>query len=184
MYIGSNDYVLIPSNDDDDFVPQDIFDFYKNRSAQLENMTLRQFARDYHIVRKRLIKCRKQRVLQIIPKVIIGVSDEQDETFYKQRVMLFKPWRDVDSLKYENTWKNTYISSGINLWKLADESSDHDDDTAIVETPENESYEWMQLAAAQPLQPITDTDIGYRNIDRENDWHLSFDKYPNILNQL
>ncbi|CAL1671665.1 unnamed protein product [Lasius platythorax] len=184
IYIGSNDYVLIPSNDDNDFVPQDIFDFYKNRSAQLENMTLRQFACDYHIVRKCLIKCRKQRVLQIIPKVIIGVSDEQEETFYKQRVMLFKPWRDVDSLKSENTWKNTYISSGINLWELADESSDHDDDTAVVDTPENEFYEWMQLAAAQPLQPISDTDIGYRNIDRENDWYLFFDKYPDILNQL
>lgn len=185
IYIGIDDYTLLPidSDDHDQIISTSMIDHYANRDASLGNLCLKEFCIDYHWTRGQLRKCRSKRILQILPNVSHGINEEQDEIYYKQKLILNKPWTSLDELKTNQTWKESFINSGIQLWEIngADIPTADNDDT---DTPENEPFDGLALAAALPNRLPAEVTLGYRDIDRQFNWYANHSNYDNIEHAL
>ena len=170
------------TDNDDEVSPRSILEHYANRDNNLEHLTLKEFAVTYHLSRGILRQCRTSKVLQPIPKVKPNLDDAQDEIFYKQKLLLNKCWRSIDSLKTSATWKESFLDANIPIWELAD----HDgiDVERDVDNIESDPHDWMTLAAALPHHVPTDVMLGCRDIDRQFDWYNAYHKYPNIEENL
>ncbi|XP_046145856.1 uncharacterized protein LOC123989199 [Osmia bicornis bicornis] len=183
IYIGLDDFNLIPLDDSDQFVHQSILDRYRTRPETTNDMTLSQFATRYNAVRNQLQQCRKMRVLQVLPKYPLGIDDEKDEIIYKQKLLLNKPWRSVEELKTCDSWKESFFAANITVWEL-DENNTSPHDPDDIPALENEPRDWMAIAEAFPHEAVTDTVLGYRDQDRDFEWYAIIRNYPGLEAQI
>ncbi|XP_054264681.1 uncharacterized protein LOC128999172 [Macrosteles quadrilineatus] len=183
LYISTDDYVAVAntSTDTDEFIQTSIMDHYAMRSATLEPMTLCEFATKHKIVRGRLINHRKSRVLQLRPVVKPGINEENDEIYYKQKLLMHIAWRNCEALKTHTTWKESFTSRNLSLWELP-EIEDIDTDHVVL--PEEDHHDWQELARTLPNQAPQDVILGYRDMDREYNGFGTYDKYPGLEENL
>ncbi|KAJ8670520.1 hypothetical protein QAD02_001779 [Eretmocerus hayati] len=107
-------------------------EFYLKRPQHLEKVTLLEFSKKYNKgARNRLVVHRKNKIVQVYPKVT-GQTDEANFEFLsKQQLMLQRSWRSEQDLKNENeTWKSAFDRLGgfenrrIELVNSSSDSSD------------------------------------------------------------
>nr|XP_012152161.1 PREDICTED: ATP-dependent DNA helicase PIF1-like [Megachile rotundata] len=153
LFISTDDYLIVCNDDVAEYVPRSIFEHYANRTQGIEGMSLKEYASEYFIQRRVLRKCRATRILQVIPIVKANVSEVEDEVYYKQKLMVNKPWRDSDALKTHTTLKESYMTASLDFWELPDIQSMEDEDG--IDAPEYDPHEWIELVAAFPnLLPV------------------------------
>lgn len=180
--IALDDYVQIPSEYDETVVSPTLFEYYASRPSSQEEMTFKEYAISFHVSQGRLVTCRKQRILQVTPKVLLNQNAVSDETYHKQLLVLNIPWRSIESLKTHATWKLSSLALNLSVWQLSDTEAETSYDEIVL--PENEPHLWQELAAALPLNGISDVMPGYREVDRAHSWYTAIEKYPDILEQL
>ena len=155
-------------------------DKYQNRHQNLETTSLKEFSTCYQVTKGQIKRLQKPLILQIKPHRTPNGPREQQEDYFKQQLLLYKPFRDPEALKTHSTWKQSYESSEHNVWQL-NTSDEVDDDECDEFTPcEVEQHEWIANAEAFPNETPSDTEIGYREIDRNHHWYEAFFEYEEI----
>ncbi|XP_034232761.1 uncharacterized protein LOC117640393 [Thrips palmi] len=93
-----------------------LLDKYPKRPANLENITLWEFAREFQFNRqtRRWYRRRKVAVVCVFPRLRLTGNEIRDEGFYRQQVLLHVPWRDEDAVLGEHAnWHEVYAQHDI-----------------------------------------------------------------------
>ncbi|KAK3925970.1 LOW QUALITY PROTEIN: ATP-dependent DNA helicase pfh1 [Frankliniella fusca] len=162
---------------------------YAERPNEFESFSLWKTAQMVNLPSNKIR--RKTAIVQIFPQYKFDKNSENNEFFYKQQVMLFLPWRDIEVIKQNNeTWENIY-NVYIDMIKKNQETCLLLNDTVANEEEyetedfqkNNASEEWMFLSEMTPKKNPQKAGIGKRQIDLEHNWHEStklYDKYGGI----
>ncbi|XP_054260005.1 uncharacterized protein LOC128984689 [Macrosteles quadrilineatus] len=181
LYISKEEFVVLNENGDHG---SSTFSKYQNRPRLAENMTLYQFTSSCNTNSrvKRLTYYRQPRIVQVLPKVTLGISEEHDELYYMQKVLVVSAFREIIEAKTHSTWKETYEHLDVELWDF-DGVADDDDEVEVV-NPEIDRIPWMEAAAVPHNVVAEHVHPGEREVGRDYDWFERISAYDNIHDNL
>ncbi|XP_034232800.1 uncharacterized protein LOC117640409 [Thrips palmi] len=162
-----------------------ILDKYPKRPANLENITLWEFAREFQFNRqtRRWYRRRKVAVVCVFPRLRLTGNEIRDEGFYRQQVLLHVPWRDEDAVLGEHAnWHEVYAQHDIvpRGGQPAPQVNE-DDELEDLDFPEAEpDEEWMVIARQHPNQDVQRIEIGRREMDLAHDWAADAATYGDV----
>ncbi|XP_054290775.1 uncharacterized protein LOC129005792 [Macrosteles quadrilineatus] len=181
LYISKEEFVVLNESGDHG---SSTFSKYQNRPRLAENMTLYQFTSSCNTNSRveRLTYYRQPRIVQVLPKVTLGISEEHDELYYMQKVLVVSAFREIIEAKTHSTWKETYEHLDVELWDF-DGVADDDDEVEVV-NPEIDRIPWMEAAAVPHNVVAEHVHPGEREVDRDYDWFERISAYDNIHDNL
>ncbi|KAK3908151.1 ATP-dependent DNA helicase [Frankliniella fusca] len=171
---------------------------YMTRPSTFENESLFNFCKKYDVDSSKFSKKTKENIVRVFPKLSLNFNDAVDEKYYKQKVILHVPWRNLNDLKSTDTsWKSLYISYNVEQLESdvvdsreMDNCHDSDDDDMDNETsndtkPENLEEAMIVCRLGPNRLPLT-VNLGLRESDLNFKWSEEALKFTstNSLNQL
>lgn len=131
-------------------------------------MTLTQYISDTLWTGKVKQRYGEARIVEVSPHVKKGESEEKDEIYYKQQLVLHKPFRNIANLKQRfASCKRTFEAVDIQVWSLnRDAGNAGKDDEGDEPSPsaERDPSEWHEFVAALSHQIPIEVPLGYRVI--------------------
>jgi len=176
------EWVPIDNEDEHENSKQNVFEKYKNRPENLEDMSLHKCVRKYNM--RTWTKVKKENILCIYP----SYKKENGEIFFRQQCLLHLPWREeTQFITNDNEeWEHVYLASGIGTDHEQrqldfnggeDEDEQCDDDLDYINDDDGEIEEWMAASMLGPRCKLPNIDLGNRQEDLEYDWTKSYDNY-------
>ena len=187
VYFKLHEDVWVPISDDNQKY-KSFLQKYSERSPSLEKYCVWHTAKWYNF--PGIKKYSKETIVQVYPKYKFKQeSPESNEMFYQQQVMLYVPWRTLDSLKQNNECWNDIYDRNIDIIKENCNTKDFLSD--IQPTEEDCEYyvpynsvtmdEWMYVSQMGPKNILEKVELGKRQIDLQHDWHSNDCLYAGLL---
>ena len=148
-----------------------------------ESLTLHQFASSCNLTENapHLSHYRKFKVVQVVPKVILVLSEEEYELFFKQKVLLAL-FRDVESAKTYPTCRKTYSNfKAFHLWNFDDVVDDEEEFNFLPQETDNKPWMFLAGGCSDCFSSKYST---WRERKGSSGRFATFQKYNDILNDI
>lgn len=161
-----------------------IIEKYQGRPDRLENVSMWHCLKKYNPYKWSAVK---KNIVRVLPK-LEKRSDDCNEPYYRQNVLLHVPWRNESDVKQDNeTWEDVFVKYNIEekieqrILLKADlekqEDSDYDSDESDSEDEFNHLTDKLLASRLGPKARIPDIDLGNRDVDTAFNWQETYKKY-------
>lgn len=175
----------VPVPDDETRNCKSYIEKYMERPERFEENSLWHMAKNFILPSGRRQRKGMEIIVQVYPKLTKTFEDSDPEKYYRQKVLLFVPWRYEDQIldKY-GSWKGAFE---MNKELISDSFQPQCDLNGIQ--PDEAQYEdidpedtfttdeWMCVSKMGSSQTAEKIELGRRDIDINYNWHESSEKY-------
>ena len=168
-------------------MPDNFVSAYRLRPQSMNELNMMFFAQNKTVYKRdgrTHYGCRKKlAVVMIYPRLRLGNSEEEDNKYYEQQLLLYVPHRVENDLRMESeTWKDAFerhhVSSNVLDVDWEEDVPDEFDDAQ--HTDDHVHLDWMAISASGPSGEMPDVMLGRRDLDTDFAWSDSYLSHANV----
>ncbi|KAK3922134.1 ATP-dependent DNA helicase [Frankliniella fusca] len=177
---------------DKERIGKSVLEKYECRPSRLDSVSLLNFCKYHNVQDSKYYRRNKYNIVRVFPKLVRKPSDDDNEMFFRQLVLLHVPWRSFNDFQTtDQSWKQLVETHGLsensNRLQLDPEQivCDHDDDEDADDTDNAfdglNLEEYMLVSRMGPKNTLPPVLIGLRDSDINHNWSEDASHYLNSI---